>query len=366
MRQMAFPRGESGAKSAFSTAATSIPSSLARAARRRGVRSVRVMPGCTQFTVMPKRPSWTARVLLMCTSDVLRAPPLRLPALRALRPLMLMMRPQRCSFMNGMAARAQRTAPTYFTSKSCRRSSSTRFSMGPTALGEPPGGEPELTRIWSPPSCAAACATMPSTWVRLVTSAGMAMTRRPVSVASSPAAASSTSLVRDTIATSAPSRASSRAMALPMPRLPPVTMAFLPLSPRSMACLPLCLRVLEPEALTLAHHAAERGRWEVRGADQHVALAVALEEGAPRGRRLRRIVVRARHPLGFQALHRGVDEVAGDHRLHAPRADVHAHVIGRMPGGGLEADLVADGEVVLHQLGAPLLDDGEDAVLDLV
>ena len=162
--------------------AASTPSSLARAASRRGVRSVRVMPGCTQFTVMPKRPSWTARVLLMCTSDVLRAPPLRLPALRALRPLMLMMRPQRCSFMKGMAARAQRSAPTYFTLKSWRRSSSTRPSMGPTALGEPPGGEPLFTRMWSPPSCAAACATMPSTWARLVTSAGMAITRRPVSV----------------------------------------------------------------------------------------------------------------------------------------------------------------------------------------
>src|SRR5215469_7375845 len=38
----------------------------------------------------------------MCTRPALRAPPLRLPALRALPPLMLMMRPQPAVFMNGM------------------------------------------------------------------------------------------------------------------------------------------------------------------------------------------------------------------------------------------------------------------------
>ena len=135
------------------------------------MRSVRVMPGCTQLTVMPKRPSCTASVLVRCTSEVLRAPPLRLPAFRALVPLMLMMRPQPCSFRYGMAARAQRSAPTYFTLKSCSRSSSTMVSMGPVAVAEPPGGEPLFTRMCSPPSCAAAWATMASTCARLVTSA---------------------------------------------------------------------------------------------------------------------------------------------------------------------------------------------------
>src|SRR4029077_4947011 len=50
----------------------------------------------------------------MCTRPALRAPPLRLPAFRALPPLMLMMRPQPAVFMNGMTAREQRSAPTYF------------------------------------------------------------------------------------------------------------------------------------------------------------------------------------------------------------------------------------------------------------
>src|SRR5437870_7709429 len=64
MRQMALPRGESAAKSRDSTSSAAIPSSLARAASRRGVRSVRVVPGWMQLTVIPKRPTCTARVLV--------------------------------------------------------------------------------------------------------------------------------------------------------------------------------------------------------------------------------------------------------------------------------------------------------------
>src|SRR3989454_661785 len=187
---MALPRGESGVKSRFSASSGVTPSSGARAAGRRGVRSVRVVPGWTQLTVIPKRPSCTARVLVMCTSEVLRAPPLRLPALRALVPLMLMMRPHFCSFRYGITARAQRSAPTYFTLKSWSRSSSTTDSIGPVALAEPPGGEPLFTRMWRPPSWLAAWATIASTWPRLVTSAASGMTRRPVSVASSRAVGS--------------------------------------------------------------------------------------------------------------------------------------------------------------------------------
>src|SRR5438105_11749937 len=74
----------------------------------------------------------------MCTRPALRAPPLRLPALRAFPPLMLMMRPQPASFMNGMTARAQRSAPTYFTLKSSIKSSSTTVSIGPVAVADPP------------------------------------------------------------------------------------------------------------------------------------------------------------------------------------------------------------------------------------
>src|SRR6266404_9276876 len=82
----------------------------------------------------------------MCTRAELRAPPLRLPALRALPPLMLMIRPQPAVFMKGMTAREQRSAPTYFVLKSCSKSSSTTVSIGPVAVAEPPGADPLLTR----------------------------------------------------------------------------------------------------------------------------------------------------------------------------------------------------------------------------
>src|SRR5437764_1114645 len=175
----------------------------------------------------------------MCTRPALRAPPLRLPALRALPPLMLMMRPQPAVFMNGMTAREQRSAPTYLTLKSSIKSSSMTVSIGPVAVAEPPGADPLFTRICRPPSCCAASATMRSTCSLLVTSAARGTMRRFVSAANSRAVASRSALFRATIATSAPSRANSRAMALPMPRLPPVTIACLSCNPRSMAFSPL-------------------------------------------------------------------------------------------------------------------------------
>ena len=51
---------------------------------------------------------------------------------------MLMIRPQPAVFMNGMTAREQRSAPTYFVLKSCSKSSSMTVSIGPVAVGEPP------------------------------------------------------------------------------------------------------------------------------------------------------------------------------------------------------------------------------------
>src|SRR6266480_1583555 len=136
----------------------------------------------------------------MCTRPALRAPPLRLPALRALPPLMLMMRPQPAVFMKGMTAREQRSAPTYFTLKSTIKSSSITVSIGPVAVAEPPGADPLLTRMCTPPSCCAASATIRSTCSLLVTSAARGTIRRFVSAASSRAVASRSALFRATIA----------------------------------------------------------------------------------------------------------------------------------------------------------------------
>src|SRR6516162_10800930 len=114
----------------------------------------------------------------MCTRPALRAPPLRLPALRALPPLMLMIRPQPAVFMKGMTAREQRSTPTYFTLKSCIKSSSMTVSIGPVAVAEPPGADPLFTRMCRPPSCCAASATMRFTCSLLVTSAARGTMRR--------------------------------------------------------------------------------------------------------------------------------------------------------------------------------------------
>jgi hypothetical protein len=51
------------------------------------------------------------------------------------------------------------------------------------------------------------------------------------------------------------------------------------------------------------------GKWDAH--TQDVALAVALHEGAPRGRRLLGIEVGARHPLELLELDGRVDEIAG-------------------------------------------------------
>ena len=73
----------------------------------------------------------------------------------------------------------------------------------------------------------------------------MVRTSPPPAARISAPAASSTSRRRAQIATRAPSSASAVAAALPIPSLPPVTMATLPLSPKSMilpfALLPACV-----------------------------------------------------------------------------------------------------------------------------
>ena len=84
------------------------------------------------------------------------------------------------------------------------------------------------------PKAEATSATIFFTAASSPVSALMSSTFTPLLPAISLAAAASAALSRATMATLTPSRASSLAMALPMPRLPPVTIAALPLSSRSM------------------------------------------------------------------------------------------------------------------------------------
>jgi hypothetical protein len=91
------------------TAAAVPPPAAARAASRSGVLSVTVMPGCTTVTSIPDGPSSSARILVRAATATLRIEPAgAVPALRAARPLMLMIRPQPWAVMCGATARAQR------------------------------------------------------------------------------------------------------------------------------------------------------------------------------------------------------------------------------------------------------------------
>src|SRR5499427_5005378 len=100
----------------------------------------------------------------------------------------------------------------------------------------PPGCAAQLTRMSTPPSSATARPTIALTESSEPVSHAMATTRLPVSAVSARAVASRSTGSRATMATVTPSLASSWATALPMPRLPPVTMAVFPRNSRSMAC----------------------------------------------------------------------------------------------------------------------------------
>src|SRR5581483_9357425 len=88
------------------------------------------------------------------------------------------------------------------------------------------------------PSAAWSCLINFSASPGLVRSAGIGSILRPVALAISAAVSSSGPFCRPQIATSTPSRANDHVTALPMPALPPVTTAFLPVIARSMASLP--------------------------------------------------------------------------------------------------------------------------------
>ena len=87
------------------------------------------------------------------------------------------------------------------------------------------------------PSCAAACSTMRRTAASSPVSQTIGIARRPLAAAISRAASTSGASVRAASTTSTPSAASAAAIALPIPRLPPVMMAARPSSCRSIVCL---------------------------------------------------------------------------------------------------------------------------------
>ena len=99
---------ETPPSSARSSSSTVVPRDCAIAAIASGVRSVRVMPGCTTVTLTPRGPSSSARFFVIAETATLRIVPTTLPVWRAARPAMLTIRPQPLSTISGATARAQR------------------------------------------------------------------------------------------------------------------------------------------------------------------------------------------------------------------------------------------------------------------
>src|SRR5262245_45664346 len=140
----------------------------------------------------------------------------------------LMMRPPPRCFMCGITSRHIRTAPITLRSKSACQASSPTFSNG--AAAEVPA---LLRRMSTPPNCRTVAFTTASQSAGRDTSAARGKSSAPVVLRMSSAARSSTSLRRAHMVTLAPGRAKRSAAARPMPSLPPVTIAILPLSPSS-------------------------------------------------------------------------------------------------------------------------------------
>jgi hypothetical protein len=118
---------------------------------------------------------------------------------------------------------------------SSSRTFASASASGPRTM--PPGVEALFTSTSTRPKAARVASTRWDTDSELIVSATIGTMRRPVSWASALAVSSRGWRCRAQTATSTPSDASSRAIARPMPLLPPVTIATRPASPRSMGSL---------------------------------------------------------------------------------------------------------------------------------
>ena len=101
----------------------------------------------------------------------------------------------------------------------------------------------------------------------------------------------------------------------------------------------------------------------MRRAHQRVGVAVAFMK--PRRVRLAcSVPVGPRRPLGVQALHGRVHDVAAHDRALATRGEADREVVRRVAGRGLEPDLVVEGIVARDQLRLPGRDHRQHAVLE--
>ncbi len=215
-----------------------------RRGRRAGSAFVRwrVVPGWMQLTVIHYGPVGLPIVFVMCTKPALRAPPLRLPALRALPPLLLMMRPQAAILheRNDRAGTAQRSDILHIEilDQILLDNGFDRAGRG----GRAPRADPLLTMMCRPPSCSAASATMRSTCSLLVTSPCEG-NDAPVCLGSQLPPVASRSALFAPRSPHLPLREPIHARSLcRCPRLPPSHDPCLSCKPRSMAFSPLSER----------------------------------------------------------------------------------------------------------------------------
>src|SRR5437879_2190037 len=122
------------------------------------------------------------------------------------------------------------------------------------------------------------------------------------------------------------------------------------------------LLVSEPEGVAVGHNVAHGRRREVGTADQHVSLAIPLQEGLAGLMCQGPVKIRAWYPGWLCALYRAVDHIASDDTVGAAGGQMHADVIRGMAWRGFQPHLVAESIVVGHEGGQPCFDNRQHAI----
>src|ERR1041385_8408930 len=226
-----------------------IPSFFAVTSESSTIRSVRVKPGRSVFTVTPKGATSVARVRanpITAARMLLESIRLSTGCLAAIEPTLRIL-PQRRSFIPGSATRQNSTTLPRTSAVAWSHASAVSDSNGPA------GGPPLLvSRIATPPNRATPSRTSRSGSPRKPTSAGRASTGTPWRAAISSAVARSAASPRAVSTSEAPSAASSSATARPNPRLDAASSATFPRNPSSMPAPPSLLPTsyfLSPEII---------------------------------------------------------------------------------------------------------------------
>src|SRR5438477_1278756 len=107
-----------------------------------------------------------------------------------------------------------------------------------------------------------------------------------------------------------------------------------------------------------------RWRGEVRGAAESIAIAVALQEIAPRRRRLDLIDVEFRRQFGIARLQRRVHEVTADHGCILAAAKRECDMSRRMAWRRQNARVIADLIIVAHDVGLLGFDHRQHAIAE--